>query len=362
MRLALVIYGDLDLVSGGFLYDRRLVDYLRRRGDQVEIVSLPWRSYPLGLLDNFSPGLRRRLAGLQADMVLQDGLAHPSLFCLNRHLRKIRPGPLVALIHHLRSCEDAPYGQNYLYRRVERRYLDSVDGFIYPSRAMRREVEKLASGSRPGVVAHPGGDHLPRCAGPDDISRRAMRPGPLTIAAVANLIPRKGLHTLVEALARLPRGEAWRLRIAGSLTADPAYVRSLRRRIAELGSADRVTLLGTLTPEGVSDLLNRSQVLAVPARFEALGIVFLEAMRVGLPVIASTAGGAGEICTHGREGFLVPPGEVQALADCLKIFLIDRGCLLEMSLAAWERSGAHPTWDDSLARVRQFLVDMSRSS
>lgn len=362
MRLALVLYGDLELVSGGFLYDRRLVDYLRRRGDRVEIVSLPWRSYPLGLLDNFSPAFRRRLAGLRADIVLQDGLAHPSLFRLNRHLRKVRPRPLVALIHHLRSCEQEPVGKQHLYRWVERCYLYSVDGFICPSRAMRREVEKLAPGSRPGEVAHPGGDHLPRCAGPDDISRRVKRGGPLEIAAVANLIPRKGLHTLVEALARLPAGEPWRLRIAGSLTADPAYVRALRRLIAELGLADRVNLLGTLAPEDVSDLLNHSQVLAVPAWFEALGIVFLEAMRAGLPVIASTAGGAGEIFTPGREGFLVPPGEVAALADCLRIFLTDRSRLMEMSLAAWERSGAHPTWDDSLARVRRFLVDMSRTS
>jgi glycosyltransferase involved in cell wall biosynthesis len=139
-------------------------------------------------------------------------------------------------------------------------------------------------------------------------------------------------------------------------------VRFLRRRIAELDMAGRVSLLGTLSPEEVSVLLNQSQVLAVPAWFEALGIVFLEAMRVGLPVIASTAGGAGEICTPGREGFLVPPGEVAALADCLKIFLTDRRRLMEMSLAAWERSGAHPAWDDSLARVRRFLVDMSCTS
>jgi glycosyltransferase involved in cell wall biosynthesis len=362
MRLALVLYGGLDSVSGGFLYDRLLVDYLRRRGEEVEVVSLPWRAYPLGLLDNVSPALRRRLAGLKADIVLQDELAHPSLFLLNRHLRKVRPQPLVSVVHHLRSCEEHPFGIKHLYRRVERRYLESVDGFVFPSEAMRREVEKLAPKPRPGMVAHPGGDHLSRCAGPDDITRRVLRPGPLEIAAVANLIPRKGLHILVEALARLPRGEPWRLRIAGSLAADPAYVRSFRRLCADLDVAGRVILLGTLAPEDVSDLLNHSHVLAVPAWFEALGIVFLEAMRVGLPVIASTAGGAREIFTHGREGFLVPPGEVQALADYMNILLTDRRRLLEMSLAAWERSRTHPTWDESLARVRRFLVELNRTS
>jgi glycosyltransferase involved in cell wall biosynthesis len=196
--------------AGAFLYDRRLVDYLRRQGDEVEIVSLPWRSYPRGLLDNFSPGLKRRLASLKADMVLQDELAHPSLFRLNRRLKQILPQPLVALIHHVRSCEEHPPWKQRLFRWVEQCYLGSVDGFIYPSEAIRREVEKLGAGAQPGVVAYPGGDHLPRSLSADDITRRALQPGPLEIVAVANLIPRKGLHTLVAALARLPRGEPWR--------------------------------------------------------------------------------------------------------------------------------------------------------
>ena len=86
MRVALILYGDLDFISGGFLYDRMLVEYLRRRGEDVEIVSLPWRSYAGGLLDNLSPGLMRRLTSIRADVIVQDELAHPSLLWLNRSL------------------------------------------------------------------------------------------------------------------------------------------------------------------------------------------------------------------------------------------------------------------------------------
>jgi hypothetical protein len=61
IRIALLIYGSLDTLSGGYLYDRMLVEALQRGGDTVEVVSLPWRDYARCLGDNLSPGLLRGL-------------------------------------------------------------------------------------------------------------------------------------------------------------------------------------------------------------------------------------------------------------------------------------------------------------
>ena len=60
MKLGLVIYGSLDTVSGGYLYDRKLAEYLRAQGDEVEIISLPWRSYAAHLTDNLFDVVARR--------------------------------------------------------------------------------------------------------------------------------------------------------------------------------------------------------------------------------------------------------------------------------------------------------------
>ena len=72
MKIGLLIYGSLDTVSGGYLYDRKLVEYLRAQGDTVEIISLPWRNYAAHLMDNFRfrlpPGL---------DLLIEDELNHP---------------------------------------------------------------------------------------------------------------------------------------------------------------------------------------------------------------------------------------------------------------------------------------------
>jgi glycosyltransferase involved in cell wall biosynthesis len=183
---------------------------------------------------------------------------------------------------------------------------------------------------------------------------RSAAPGPLQVIFVGNLIPRKELHTLLAALAQLPRGY-WRLTVAGSLEMDPGYVQAIRRQIAEAGLDFQVTLLGVLTARELGARCAASHVLAVPSSYEGFGIVYLEGMHFGLPAIASTAGAAQEIITHGENGFLVDPGDAAALAQCLKALQTDRPRLMAMSLAAQRRAAAHPTWDESAARVRAFL-------
>lgn len=359
MRLGLLIYGSLDIISGGFLYDRRLVEYLRRQGDQVEVISLPWPGYFRGLLDNLSSPLWPRLRDGAFDLLLQDELAHPSLFRLNRRLRARVSYPIVAIVHHLRSREARPAWQNRGYCWVERAYLASVDGFVCVSRTTRRDVETLVGCSRPAVVATPGRDGLPGTLTREQITARAGAPGPCRIIFAGNLIPRKELHTLLAALARLPEDD-WRLTVAGSLAADPDYVSAIRRQIEALGLGPRVTLLGTLSPEALAAQLAAGHLLAVPSSYEGFGIVYLEAMRFGVPAIASTAGAAWEIITPGANGFLVPPGDAGALARCLGSLLRDRERLLDMSLAAYESAAAHPTWEESGARVRDFLATFPR--
>ncbi len=188
MKLGLVIYGSLDTLSGGYMYDRKLVEYLRAQGDTVEIISLPWRNYAAHLTDNFSFKLPANL-----DILIQDELNHPSLIAANsgRH-----PYPIVSLVHHLRCSELRPKWQNAIYRVVEKKYLQSVDGFIFNSKTTKGVVNSLIGNGKPAVVAYPPTDRFGEVISEEEIKTRANQ-NPLRVLFLGNIIERKGLHTLL---------------------------------------------------------------------------------------------------------------------------------------------------------------------
>ncbi len=353
MRVGLLIYGSLNTLSGGYLYDRELVKHLRAAGDDVEIISLPWRNYARHLTDNFSAALAARLRAGQWEALLQDELNHPSLFWLNARWRGRYP--IVAIVHHLRSSEQRATWQTVLYRSIERRYLTSVDGFVFNSQITRATVEALVGGQRPAMVAYPAGNQFSATLTETDVRARAFQSGPLRLLFVGNIIPRKNLLTLLRAVAQLPTA-SWRLSVIGNLALDPAHTRAICQHIQHTDLSDQVTLRGAVSDDELAVELARAHVLVVPSEYEGFGIVYLEGMSFGLPALASTAGAAHEIITPGENGFLVAPSDVNGLAAHLRALSSDREQLARLSLAALKRFRAHPTWAQSVARIREFLL------
>jgi glycosyltransferase involved in cell wall biosynthesis len=348
MRVGLVVYDDLDNVSGGFLYDRKLVSHLRERGDDVEVISLPWRTYRRHLLDNASPSIYRALGG-SYDVLLQDELCHPSLLVPNRRLD--RDYPVVSLVHSAKTAETRSSAWNCLFRSIEREYLATTDAVIANSRSTSETVARLVD--VPRVVVPPGRGHRRPDVTAEEIVGRAYET-PLQILFVGNLLPRKGLHTLVDGLARLPH-DRWRLTVVGSPDADPQYVSRLRRRIDRANLREAVTLAGQLSDGELVDCFRRHHLLAMPSTYEAFGITYLEGMGFGLPAVATTAGGATELVSDGENGFAVPPEKPRAVAEAVEAVLDDRGRLRELSLAARETYEEHHSWGEAGCRIRSFL-------
>ncbi len=183
---------------------------------------------------------------------------------------------------------------------------------------------------------------------------RACVMPPLHLTFVGNVIQRKGLETLLDAVAQLPPG-TWSLTVVGDLTVDPGLTRRLRRRVHSGGLAANVHFAGRLSDDEVRHILSKSHVLVVPSTYEGFGIVYLEAMNFGLPAIGTTHGGASEIITDGVTGRLVPPGDSRALSRAVLDLLQDRELLITMSLAALERASTHPTWSESMHTAAEFI-------
>ena len=348
MNIAFILYGHLDLVSGGFIYDRHLIAALRARGIAVEVFGLPWRRGLAALAENLRPWPAElaRFDAAPFDAVVQDELIHPSVFLRNGAL----PAPVVALVHNVG-------GGGPLRRAAEARYLREVGGVIAVSHHTLRDVEALRGRAVRAAVAPPGRDHLAPPAWLDDafVSRRAAEAGPLRLLMVATVMPHKGLHRLLSALAGVP---GWTLEVAGSLTAAPRYVRAVRAQVAAAGLGDRVRLLGELPAESLRNCYRRAQLLVLPSDRESFGLACLEALGHGLPVLVTDRGGARELVTAG-EGELLDPTDGPAWARAVAALAGDRPRLAALSRAARARFARHGTWSETAAVVDAFLRSLA---
>lgn len=143
--------------------------------------------------------------------------------------------------------------------------------------------------------------------------------GPLSLLFVGRLVERKGVEVLVRALARVAERRPARLVVVGE---GPREDR-IRRVARECGVADRVELTGHLSEEALSREYRTCDIFVLPAVVdrkgdtEGLGVVLLEALRFGRPVVASRAGGIPDIVEDGVTGWLAPPGDPAELARVL---------------------------------------------
>lgn len=344
MHVGVVVPGALEQPTGGYVYDRQLVEYLRGAGDDVTVVTIPGDGETWRVVDNLRPLLVRTLRSLDCDVVVQDTLCRPSLLLLNRFVAS----PTVGLVHLAASGHpDA----SRLERVIERRYLSGLSGLIYNSETTKRALDGTISPNHE-VVATPGGDRFDRPPSDEAIRERAFE-APLRLLALGSVEPRKGYDTLVEALQQLDPS-AYELRILGRVDAHPQFARRLSAQIRR--SEVNATLTGAVPDDVVQDALGWAHVLVVPSRYEAFGIVYLEAMRFGVVPICTTAGAGPEVV--GEDGIVVPPDDPSALADVLRELSDDRDRLSERAFQARQHFDRFPSWAETMDTVRSFLLDV----
>ncbi|WP_053732175.1 glycosyltransferase [Nocardia sp. NRRL S-836] len=160
------------------------------------------------------------------------------------------------------------------------------------------------------------------------------------VLTVSNLGQSAGVDDLISALP----GVLWtELVVAGGR--DGAEVDRLRAVAADHGVADRVTFLGHVPHSELPPLYRSADVVACPQRHEPFGVVPLEAMACGVPVVASAVGGLAESVVHAATGLLVPPREPAVLARALRSLLRDDVRRQELGFAAQDRARVRYAWD-----------------
>ena len=241
---------------------------------------------------------------------------------------------------------------------VEKKYLQSVDGFIFNSQTTKGVVNSLIGNSKPSVIAYPPTDRFGEAISEEEIKARASQ-NRLRILFLGNIIERKGLHTLLQALFIIhAKRSSFILDIVGSLTTEPNYAKQMQEFVTVNGLSSMVHFHGALDNEPLKQKLKQAHVLIVPSSYEGFGIVYLEGMAFGLPAIGTTAGAAGEIIKHGKTGYLIEPNNSTTLAMHISQLASDRNLLTELSLNARKRYIQQPSWDETAGQIRAFLQSM----
>jgi len=344
VTIHLLLPGPLDAISGGYIYDRRMVEGLRALGETVEVVELPGaHPAPDAAAE---AGARAALAAIPPGArIVIDGLGLPAFLPLAQELAERRA---VALIHHPTALEHgAPEAVRTVLRAKERALFAACARLICTSHLTARRLpeEFGADPARIGVV-EPGTDPAPRAVG-------SGGPG-CAILSVGTLVPRKGHDVLIKALARLPDLD-WSLTIAGDARRDPVHAQGLQALAEELGIAARVTFAGEVTGEALAALYHRADLFALATRWEGYGMAAAEAMARGLP-LAITAGGAiAEVVPPGA-AVVSPVEDVASLSRGLRRAIFDTALRAEMAEASWAGGQRLPRWADRASAFRDEIA------
>ena len=328
MRVAFVITRS-DIVGGASLHVLQLAASLQRRGHDVlvvvggrgpfvadlrkarlRVVALPHFHRAIRPADDLRTyfALRRELAAFRPSIVS----THTSKAgALGRLAARSLGVPATYSPHAWTFAEENTRSRRAAYAALERAFAHLPATIVTVSHAEAAVGRRARIGlRRPRTTIHNGvADVTP------ELLARPDREPPL-IVSVARFEAPKDQPTLLHALARLVDLD-FRLQLVGDGPGlDPA-----RRLAADLGVHDRVEFLGHR--RDVAELLAGAQVFALSSRSESFPLTVIEAMRAGLPVVASDVGGISEAVVDGDTGLLVRIGSADAWADALKHLLVD---------------------------------------
>lgn len=339
----LIVPGRLDTRTGGYIYDRRIVEGLRERGWQIAVRELD------GSFPQPTAAARDHTAAVFAELepdslVLIDSLALGAIpDVLEAHRSRLK---LIALVHlPLAKALGLDAGRAKELAAMERRALMTVRRVVVTGRATVALLEDYGVASSTIAVVEPGTMAAPLALG----STGSL----LQLICVATLNSGKGHEDLLHALANVPFRD-WHLTCAGGLTRDPATVDRVRALIGHLDLQAQVTLAGDLDEDALDERYRRSDVFVLATLQETYGMAVAEALARGLPVIATATGAIPEL-VGAEAGILVASGDREALGGALTRVLGDATLRRQLASGAREVRQQLSDWMQATMKMEAVL-------
>jgi phosphatidylinositol alpha-mannosyltransferase len=217
-----------------------------------------------------------------------------------------------------------------------------AEKIVVPSASVSEAAQWRSHIREEKIVVIPNGVDVPATLPPP-----AQPQSPHRVVFLGRLDPVKRLPNLIEAMALL-RGFA-RLDVYGDGPQRP----ELTRQIQQLNLGELVTLHGAI--DGPQAALRDAELLVLPSEAEGFGLVLIEAMAAGVPVVATEAPGIRDVVQDGETGLLVPVGAPAALAEAIRRVLEDSALRERLIQAAFADVRRRFTWDAAIAEYRRIL-------
>ncbi len=350
-RLTMIVPGDPDQRTGGYLYDAHIVSELRAMGWSVDVIGLAGE-FPAAD-DRARQAMATALSRLpDGERVVIDGLALGGVpEPVQAHAERL---VLTGLIHHPLADETGLSAeQQQALLASERAAIAHCRGLIVTSRFTRKRLQALGMDLRPVSVAEPGVAPAALARRVDQRLQNDEPNGPARLLCVASLSPRKAQDVLIDALADL-RDRDWSLRLVGSPDRSPDFARRLREQINQRGLESRVQLSGEVSSAELDEHYHEADLCLLPSWYEGYGMVVSEALARGLPLITSTGGALAET-VPADAALRVPPGDRQALRDALARWLDEPDLRMTLSRAAAGHRSRQLDWPTAARRFAEAL-------
>lgn len=344
-RVAFALPGDIQTLTGGYIYDRHLVDGLRKLGWDVTVLSFG-TSFP-DPSDHDLADAGSQLRALPEDCpVIIDGLAFGAMDLAS--VKDVK-APIIAMVHHPLAYENGiSSAAKTRLLTSERANLAYAVHALAPSPHTRQMLRDHYGVPQDKItVARPGTDRPTSFPKPLD---------PPLILSVGIQVPRKGHDVLLRALS-LIADEDWQAVIVGGVH-DDAHGCVLQGLLDDLGLRDRVVMPGRVPHETLSGCYAQASIFALATRYEGYGIVFDEATVHGLPIVSCRVGAVSGTVSADA-GLLVPPDDPNAFADALRRVLRDPNLRQRMAAAASNAAHGLASWESTARSVDRVLSDLA---